>query len=63
MIPEWRRAWHFASVKLAALLFILSSAREHLPELQHLLPEDWAKWAALAIFIARIVRQDEEKKE
>jgi hypothetical protein len=57
LIPNWREAWKFMSVQLAAILALLSFAYDYLPAVQQYLPEGWVKWMALAIIVVRIVKQ------
>jgi hypothetical protein len=57
LIEDWKRAWRLLSVQLAALLAALDVAYDYLPQVQQFLPEGWVRWAALAIIVARIVRQ------
>lgn len=62
LIPEWRRAWRFNSVRAAALLVVLSMLQaDVLPHLQGLISPEW--WPlvtagfALAIVILRVLAQ------
>lgn len=57
LIPDWRQAWRYASVRLAALLALLSTAYDYLPAIQSYLPEGWVKWFALAIILARVLQK------
>ena len=57
LIPNWREAWKFMSVQLAAILALLSFAYDYLPAVQQYLPEGWVKWMALGIIVVRIVKQ------
>lgn len=57
LIEEWQKAHKFFTVQLAALLVLLDIAYEYLPAVQAYLPEGWVKWFALAIIVARVVRQ------
>lgn len=57
LIPDWQQAWRYASVQLAALLALLSTAYEYLPAIQTYLPEGWVKWLALAIIVARVLQK------
>lgn len=62
LIPEWRRALRFNSVRAAALLLVLSMLQaEVLPHLQAFIPPEW--WPlvtagfALAIVVLRVLAQ------
>ena len=57
LIPDWKQAWTFFSVQLAAAIALLDVAYEYLPALQSYLPDGWVKWMALAIIAARVVNQ------
>lgn len=57
LIENWREAYRFLSVQLAALLAVLSLAYDYLPAVQQYLPEGWVKWLALAIIVGRLLQQ------
>lgn len=57
LIEEWQKAYKFFTVQLAAMLVLLDIAYEYLPDVQAYLPEGWVKWFALAIIVARVVKQ------
>ena len=57
LIEEWQKAYKFFTVQLAAMLVLLDIAYDYLPDVQAYLPEGWAKWFALAIIVARVVKQ------
>lgn len=61
LIPEWRSAWSFLSVQLAAVLGLLDLAYEYLPAIQTYFPEGWVKWFALVIIAGRLINQRESK--
>lgn len=61
LIENWKHSWKFMSVQLAAVLALLDIAYEYLPAVQSYLPEGWVKWIALAIIVARIVKQNGER--
>lgn len=60
-IEDWRNAWSFFSVQLAAALALLDAAYEYLPAAQAYMPEGWVKWMAIAIILARLIRQNKAK--
>ena len=70
LIPDWRKAWRFTSVRAAALLALLSMAQtDVLPLLQGLVPARFWPWItlgfAVAIVILRVLAQpalDAEEK-
>ena len=57
LVPDWKQSWRFLSVQLAGLLAVVQAAYEYLPAIQQYLPEGWVKWFAIAIIVARVVRQ------
>ena len=57
LIDDWKRAWRLLSVQAAAVLVALELAGDYLPEIKEYLGDDFAKWAGLAIIVARVVRQ------
>ncbi|RAS18920.1 hypothetical protein DFO50_10276 [Microvirgula sp. AG722] len=58
LVPEWRRAWRYWSVRLAAATAMVALAEPLLPQLSALLPPRWYALAALAIGVARIIKQE-----
>ena len=61
LIDGWKDSWKFLSVQLAAALALLDTAYEYLPAVQTYLPEGWVKWMALAIIVARVIKQNGER--
>lgn len=57
LIPNWKQSWRLWSVRLAALLALLSALEPLLPELSQALPPRWYAYLALAIAISRVVKQ------
>ncbi len=57
MIPEWKKAWRFTSVQLAALLIALDLLAQYQPELRELIGDEYARYLGVAIIIARVMRQ------
>ena len=57
LIPDWRHAWRFLSVQLAALIALLATAFDYLPVIRTYVPDGWVKWAALLIIAGRILNQ------
>lgn len=57
LIDNWHQAWRLLSVQAAAVLVALELAGDYLPEIKEYLGDDFAKWAGLAIIVARIIRQ------
>lgn len=57
MIPEWKKAWRFTSVQLAALLIALDLLAQYQPELKELIGDEYARYLGVAIIIARVMRQ------
>lgn len=63
LIPDWKAAWRFMSVQLAAAMALLGTAYEYLPAVQTYLPEGWVKWFALAIILARLIQQKDNEHD
>ena len=57
LIEDWKQSWRFLSVQLAAAQALLDVAYEYLPAVKSYLPEGWVKWIALAIIVARVIKQ------
>ncbi len=57
LVPDWRHAWRFLSVQLAAVIALLATAYDYLPAFRDYVPEGWVKWAALLIIAARVMNQ------
>ncbi len=60
LIEEWRKAYKFLTVQLAVGLGFVATAYEYLPAVQSYLPEGWVKWFAIAIIVARVIKQNVE---
>ena len=56
-VDDIRKAYKFLSVQLAALLAILATAWEFVPAMQQYLDPAWVKYFALAMILARVIRQ------
>lgn len=63
LIEDWKRAWRLGSIWLAAALGLLDAASEYLPMVKTYLPEGWVKWIAIAIIVARLLKQRKWKGE
>lgn len=57
LVPDWRHAWRFLSVQLAAVIALLATAYDYLPVIRDYVPEGSVKWAALLIIAARVMNQ------
>ena len=57
LVPDWRHAWRFLSVQLAAVIALLATAYDYLPAIRDYVPEGWVKWAASLIIAARVMNQ------
>ena len=58
LIDDVKSAWRYLSVQLAALLALVATAWPFFPEMQQYLDPAWVKYVALAILVARVVRQN-----
>ncbi len=61
LVDNWKDAWKWMSVQLAAALALLDLAYEYLPAVQTYLPEGWVKWLAMAIIVGRLLNQNGKK--
>lgn len=61
LIDEIKEVPKFFSVQLTALLGAAATAYELLPEVRDYLDPAWVKWIALAILVARVIKQREAK--
>lgn len=57
LIDEFKQAHKFLSVQIAAILGVAASAYEFLPAARDYLDPTWVKYIALAILIARVIKQ------
>lgn len=57
LTPDWRNAWRWLSVQLAAATALLATAYDYLPAIRTYVPDGWIKWAALLIIAGRILHQ------
>jgi hypothetical protein len=57
LVPDWRDAWRFLSVQLAAAIALLAAAYDYLPVIRDYVPEGWVKWAALLVIAGRVLHQ------
>lgn len=61
LIPNWRQAWKYHTVILAAALGALNFAHEHSVELAAVLPSDVMaainRWVPLALIVLRLIQQ------
>lgn len=57
LIPQWRQAYKYVSVQLAALLAILVSIEPFLPQITAYLPIHWQAYLSVAILVARVIQQ------
>lgn len=62
MVKDWRNAWRWLSVQLAALLAVMPFVWAELPhDVKEYIPSEWHPWIvsgmALAIIIGRMKNQ------
>lgn len=57
LIPEWKQAYKYVSVQLAALLTVLLSLEPLVPQITAYLPPHWAAYLSGAILLARVIQQ------
>ena len=58
LIEDWKHAWRLFTIWLAAALGLLDAAVEYLPMIREYLPEGWVKYIAMAIIVARLIKQN-----
>lgn len=61
LIPNWRQAWKYHTVLLAAALGALNFAHEHSVDLAAVLPSDVMsainRWTPIALIVLRLIQQ------
>lgn len=57
LIPDWKRARHYWSVRLAMLTAVLAGLESALPALREALPSRWYGVVAVLIVLARVLQQ------
>ena len=57
LIPNWRVAYKYLTVQLAAVMLVLSTGVEVLPMLAAYLPTNWVQIMAALILLARMIQQ------
>lgn len=57
LIPNWKKAWKFACVWVAALTGFVEILYRNMVEVQQFLPEGWITYATIAVVIARVLDQ------
>lgn len=63
LIDEWKRAHQYLTVKLAALLALISTAWDYIPAVRDYLDPAWLKWFAIAMVLARVISQPKVKND
>lgn len=65
LIENWKQAWKYISVQIAAVILFLPTLAPYMPEIMAYIPTNWYQILGGAILIARIVKQrvDEAKKD
>jgi hypothetical protein len=57
LVPDWKEAWSWLSVQLAAGIAALATAYDYLPAVRENLPEGWVKYAIPLIILGRVIDQ------
>lgn len=57
LIENWKSAYKYLTVQLAAGLALLTQAYDYLPMLKDYIPPNYVTYIAIAIIVARIVAQ------
>ena len=61
-VDDLRSAHKWLSVQAAALLAIVATAYDYLPDAQRYLSPGWVKWGALVVLVARLIKQEPAHK-
>jgi hypothetical protein len=57
LVDDWKKAYKWVSVQIAAVLVFLPMLMPYMPELSQYLPTNWTQWLGGAIIVARIIAQ------
>jgi hypothetical protein len=63
LIRDWRSAYQFVSVQIAALMALLSLAEPYIPVLHQYMPEHWVPVASGLIIVSRLIQQKKVAKD
>lgn len=62
LIPDWKSAWKFWSIRISAIIVAISLLDPFLPELKTHLPEQWYAILAVAVIVSRVIAQVKDKE-
>lgn len=57
LIEDWKTAYRYLTVQLAALLTLLAGLYEYFPQAREYLDPAWIKYVGPVLLIARVIQQ------
>jgi len=63
LIRDWKLAYQFVSLQIAALMALLSLAEPYIPVLHQYMPEHWVPVASGLIIVSRLIQQKKVAKD
>ena len=63
LIRDWKIAYQFVSVQIAAVMALLSLAEPYIPVLHQYMPEHWVPVASGLIIVSRLIQQKKVAKD
>lgn len=63
LINNFKGAWKFFSVQVAALIIFIGLLEPYMPELKELLPHDWYIFASICVILARVIKQHDNEPD
>ena len=63
LIRDWRVAYQFVSVQIAAVMGLLALAEPYIPMLHQYLPDTWVPIASGLIIVSRLIQQKKVAKD
>ena len=63
LIRDWKIAYTYVSVQIAALMGLLAIAEPYIPVLHQYMPSQWVPIASGLIIVARLIQQKKVAKD
>lgn len=57
LVADWKKAYTWFSMQIAAIIIFLPMLAPYMPELAQYLPANWYQWLGGAIVLTRIIAQ------